>query len=108
MTGVSRAASSTRRSAVRNGLSNGLSVIWPSRLITATPSCTTSPRPGVEGERFAGRSTRSAPFRYGAKPCWPQTQLPSVTTSAPEASSRSAIFAVIPRPSAAFSPLTMQ
>ena len=107
-TGVSRSASSTSRSAARNGLSNGFSVSSPSRLITATPPCTTRPRPGVRGDRFAGRSTRSVPLRYGAKPCWPQTQLPSVITSAPEASSRSAIFAVIPRPSAAFSPFTMQ
>ena len=35
-------------------------------------------------------------------------QFPSVTTSAPLASSLSASFAVIPRPAAAFSPLTMQ
>ena len=50
----------------------------PSRLITATPSCTASPMPGVCGERFAGRSTRSVPERYGAKPGWPQVQFPSV------------------------------
>ena len=80
----------------------------PSRLITATPSCTARPTPGVCGDRFAGRSTRSVPERYGAKPAWPHTQLPSVTTSAPLASSLSASFAVIPRPAAAFSPLTMQ
>jgi hypothetical protein len=57
---------------------------------------------------FAGRSTRSAPERYGAKPGWPHVQLPSVTTSAPLASSLSASFAVMPRPAAAFSPFTMQ
>ena len=57
---------------------------------------------------FAGRITRSVPERYGPKPCWPQTQFPSVITSAPAARIRSAIFAVIPRPSAAFSPFTMQ
>ena len=57
---------------------------------------------------FAGRSTRSVPERYGAKPCWPHVQFPSVITSAPAASIRSASFAVMPRPSAAFSPLTMQ
>ena len=66
-----------------NAFSNGSSENMPSRLITATPSCTTSPRPGVRGDMFAGRSTRSVPERYGAKPCWPHVQLPSVTTSAP-------------------------
>ena len=91
-----------------NGFSNGFSVISPSRLITATPPTTVSPRPGVCGERLAGRSTLSVPLRYGAKPCWPHTQFPSVITSAPAARMRSASFAVIPRPSAAFSPFTMQ
>ncbi len=39
-------ASATRRSAARNGLSNGSSENTPSRLITATPSCTARPTPG--------------------------------------------------------------
>ncbi len=33
--------------------------------MTATPSRTASPRPGVRGDMFAGRSTRSLPLRYG-------------------------------------------
>jgi hypothetical protein len=37
-----------------------------------------------------------------------QVWLPSVMTSAPEASSRSASFGVMPIPSAAFSPFRMQ
>ena len=39
--------------------------------MTATPSWTASPRPGVRGERFAGRRTRSAPLRYGREALLP-------------------------------------
>ena len=33
------------------------------RGITATPSCTAMPMPGVRGDMLAGRSTRSVPER---------------------------------------------
>ena len=58
-------ACSTSPSTIANGLACGSMKSWPSRLITATgvPSAagaTASPRPGENGDMFAGRITRSA------------------------------------------------
>ena len=58
--------------------------------------------------KFAGRITRSDDSRYGPISRRRQAWFPSVSTSAPAASSFSASFGVIPDPSATFSPFTMQ
>ena len=67
------------------------------------------PAAGRRRREFAGRITRSdvcevRPDLAARRHVW----LPSVITSAPAASSRSASFGVIPTPSATFSPLRMQ
>ena len=69
---------------------------------------TSSPRPGACATRFAGRTRAPRRSRYGRSRGRRQMWLPSVITSAPAASSLSASFGVIPTPSAAFSPFTMQ
>ena len=86
----------------------------PSRLTTATGVPSAAGATASAAAR-ASRTRRSpggsrAPTARGRAPISSraQTWLPSVTTSAPAASSLSASFGVSPRPSAAFSPLTTQ
>src|SRR6266545_3115407 len=104
-------ASSTRSSTTTNGWTATSRKSAPWRLITATgvpsaASAAASPVPGPR--RLAGRITRAFWARTGTRSRCLQTWFPSVITSAPDARSFSASFAVSPVPSAAFSPLTMQ
>jgi hypothetical protein len=52
-------ASSTSPSTISHGDCATSMKSWPIRLITATPSTTATPRPGVSEPMFAGRITRS-------------------------------------------------
>ena len=85
----------------------------PCRLITATgvpsaASTTASPRPGEPAAEVRRPDDALGALEVGAISARRQVWLPSVSTSAPAASSRSASFGVMPAPSAAFSPLTTQ
>ena len=68
---------------------------------------TPEPRPGVPFGKLAGRRKRSSRGANSSASRWSQTWLPVVTTSAPAASVSRKISSVMPKPPAAFSPLTM-
>ena len=74
--------------------------------VPSRASTTVDPRPGAASWKFAGRTTDDDDARYGPISSRRHVWFPSVTASAPAASSRSASRGVIPRPFAMFSPLT--
>src|SRR5690606_24818848 len=66
-----------------------------------------APRPGVPCGKLAGRRKRTSRGAKLSASRWSQTWLPVVTTSAPASSVVRKISSVMPKPPAAFSPLTM-
>src|SRR5918998_2524547 len=76
----------------------------PSRIPFA--STTVCPRPGLPFGKLDGRTIRGSRSRYSYTSRWRYAWLPSVIASTPASNISRAVWRVIPRPPAAFSPFT--